>query len=189
MNDSLAPCLLVASPALSDDGFHRTVVLLTESSESGALGFVLNRKTPFLFEEVARELDVPYTPTPERDASIYAGGPVSPERGWILFRDEERFHDDGSVIEVTRGVKLGITVDLLKTFLSPREDRPFKFLLGYAGWGPGQLEAELKEGAWLPLDFRPDLLFETPADRLWDESIRRLGLAPGAFFMVPGGDA
>lgn len=189
MMHSLAPGLLVAAPSMSDEHFERAVVFLTEVGDDGALGFTLNRPTPYRFEEVARELEVTAQPSHLQDAVIYNGGPVSPERGWLLFRDlEDRIQDD-NIIEVTGDIRLGVTVDLLRQFLTAEHDLTFKFLLGYAGWAPGQLEAELAEGAWLPLEFDADFMFSTPPAKLWDAAMARFGLGPGSIMVSTVGKA
>ncbi len=163
--DSLAGRLLVAAPVLQDPNFHRTVVLLVDHDEDGAVGVVLNRPgmQPVgallpAFEELAAPPRV-----------LFGGGPVTPEGVLCVARgavgDEPRFKSfDGD---------LGV--------LGLEDDRPVdgvevvRLFHGYAGWGPGQLESELDEGAWFVLDARPDDAFTDEPDHLWAEVLRRQG--------------
>ncbi|TVQ95270.1 MAG: YqgE/AlgH family protein [Deltaproteobacteria bacterium] len=189
MRERLAPGLLIAAPSMSDPRFRGAVVLLAESGTDGALGFVINRQMDLTLGDVAREVGFQLERDPPEE-QVFSGGPVSPERGWVLFRSSE-FHpdDDGGVLTVHEDIQLGATLDLLREFLSQRDVRSFRFLLGYSGWGPGQLEAELGEGAWLPLEASSDLLFDTPPDEMWEKAIRQLGLEPGTFFVGGAGSA
>lgn len=200
MRDRLAPGLLIAAPNMSDPRFTRAVILLAESSPDGALGFVLNRAMDLTLAEVAREVGFELEHDPP-DGPVFNGGPVSPERGWVLFRapgarvshadteTESEGETDSAIMTVHDDIQLGATLDLLREFLGRQDVRAFRFLLGYSGWGPGQLEAELGSGAWLPLEASSDLLFDVSPDDMWETAIRRLGLQPGGFFMGGGGDA
>lgn len=192
MRDRLAPGLLIAAPNMSDPRFSRAVILLAEASPDGAMGFVLNRTMDLTLAEVAREVGFDLEREPPDDP-VYNGGPVSPERGWLLFRtpgaQESDDDDDGSIMTVHDDIQLGATLDLLREFLGRQDMRAFRFILGYSGWGPGQLEAELGSGAWLPLEASSDLLFDVAPDAMWETAIRRLGLQPGTFLVGSGGTA
>lgn len=189
MRESLAPGLLIAAPNMTDPRFERAVVLLAESSTDGALGFVLNRQMELTLEEVATEVGFEL----ERAApegKVFSGGPVSPERGWVLFRAPDQGPEEiEGILTVHDDIRLGATLDLLREFLTRKDVRSFRFLLGYSGWGPGQLESELGEGSWLPLEASSDLLFDTAPDDMWEKAIRRLGLQPGTFLVGGGGSA
>lgn len=188
MDASLAPGLLVAAPSMSDPRFQKSVILLAEAGEDGALGFVVNRNTPYTFDDLAR--DIEFDMAPEiRGRSVYYGGPVSPERGWILFRepqDQDAAPRD-NVLHVTSEIHLAATLEVLGEFVTRSNASPFKLLLGYAGWAPAQLEDEIREGAWIPMPLTPELLFDTPNDEMWASALRSVGLTPGLFVMGKGG--
>ena len=157
--------LLVASPALLDPNFHRTVVLVVEHGEEGALGLVLNR----ISGEVT-EVGPPLEELIEPGDRIHVGGPV--EAGAVLvvaeFEDRE---DAASVVFGDVGLVPG---DGDFDVLAERTRRARVFA-GYAGWGAGQLDTELAEGSWIVEPAVPDDVFSDAPDRLWSEVLRRKG--------------
>jgi len=187
----LAPGLLIASPGMADPRFAKSVILLAESGEEGSLGFVINKRSPYTFGELAEELGI--EPHAQHvDGPVHYGGPVSPERGWIVFNGDDEVPlglEPGSIVPVGDSLRVSATVEMLGSLLERGPGGPFKLCLGYAGWDAGQLEDELAEGSWLPLDLAPEIIFEVPEDEMWEEAIRRLGLVPGGFFMTGGGGA
>jgi putative transcriptional regulator len=176
---SLAPAFLVAMPQLQDPNFAKSVVLLCEHREEGAMGLVINRCTDTLASAI-----VQLEPPPEQDSRlpVWIGGPVDPSRGWLLLAE-----DLGDGIEVSPGLYLSASRDLLRRVMHSRElaDR-CRFLVGYAGWGPRQLDSELAASAWLTVPIDNSLLFETPSDKMWEVAIRRLGIDPHALALGPG---
>ena len=183
----LAPGLLIAAPTMTDPRFERSVILLAEANDEGALGFVVNRRAPYTFGQLAGEIGIE-TVDALSAGSVHFGGPVSPERGWILFRSErDADTDDDAIIQVGDTFRVSAAVEVLDRLVQRVQPPPFRLFLGYAGWGPHQLQTELSEGAWLPMELDAELVFDTPEDRLWDEAVRKLGLVPGGFFM--GGSA
>lgn len=178
--DSLAPGLLIATPSLRDPAFEQSVILLAAHGEDGSLGFILNRTTDADLARVARDLkldcDLRLARTPVR-----MGGPVSQERGWVLFRHEPA---DDATIEIADDLHVSSALHTLERLLGGSSPHDIRFFIGYAGWGPMQLEAEIRQGSWLPVGLDRDLIFDTPTDRLWDEAMRRTGLVPGEFSMV-----
>lgn len=176
---ALAPTLLVAMPQLQDENFTKTVVLLCEHREEGAMGLVINRQT-----ETRASAIVQLEPPLEHDNGmpVWIGGPVDPARGWLLIGD-----DLGDGIEVSPGLYLSASRDLLRRILqAPDLRHRSRFLVGYAGWGPRQLDGELAASAWLTVPVDKQLLFETPSDELWEVAIRRLGIEPHSLTPGPG---
>jgi putative transcriptional regulator len=155
-------------PQLVDPNFSRTVVLLCKHSDEGAFGLVVNR--PLV--------------TSDCDLDVWAGGPVEPERSWILAGGDE--YETAPAVLVADGLYLSTSPDLLQRLLEPDPPRSARFIVGYSGWGPGQLEAELNASAWLIGEVNRDLIFNTPADRMWEAAIRRLGADPAALQMSRG---
>lgn len=182
---SLAPSLLVAMPQLIDENFTRTVVLLCKHSDEGALGLVVNR--PLMTTgRVTVNLDPPVST--DRELQVWVGGPVEPERTWILVGQEPDADEVLTGIGMRLGERLYLSTspDLLLRLLEPTPPPLARLIVGYAGWGPGQLEAELQASAWLMSDVNRDLVFNTPPERMWEAAIRRLGADPAALQMSRG---
>lgn len=187
---SLAPGLLLAAPRLGDPNFERTVVLLAKHDEGGALGWVLNGKELLPVGTILRNANlVPAGVKLPTDGS-YAlparlGGPVMPGSAWLLYRKSEsgepRFegeHDVGPDYVMTSA---GAAVEAIARGEGPKE---FYLILGYAGWGPEQVEGEIQAGAWLPADLPAtlvDRMGETP-DAFWNHAYASyVGVPPMAF--------
>jgi putative transcriptional regulator len=177
---SLAPALLISMPQLTDPNFARTVVLLCEHGPEGALGLVVNRQAEVPAAE-AVEFEPPIE-TPN-DVPLHLGGPVEPERGWILtaHKPEVEHKDLGG------GLYLAASPSLLReTLESSSLPRRTMVLAGYAGWSAGQLDAELSDSAWLIAPLELDLIFEIPPAASWEMAIRRMGADPAQLQMGHG---
>ncbi len=169
---TIAPTLLLSMPQLDDPNFGRTVVLLCEFASEGAFGLILNRPTEFPAAEVV-QLAPPVVAG--NDLPLWIGGPVEPERGWILL-SETRDHEDAR--EIAPGLFLSASPHVLRRVLESSMPPSARVIAGYAGWGPGQLDQELSESSWLTADVDADFVFNTPAAALWEAAIRRLGIEP-----------
>lgn len=178
--NGLAPALLLSMPQLMDPNFHRAVVLLCEHTADGAFGLVINRPTDTNASEA-----VQLSPPPEHDGglSLWTGGPVEPQRGWILMGEDQ--DELSESILVAPGIYLSTSPLLLRRLIEIAPPRT-RVLTGYAGWGPGQLDAELAASAWLIADIDPLLVFDTAAADMWEAAIRRLGADPGKLQMGQG---
>lgn len=180
---SLAPALLLSMPQLLDPNFAKTVVLLCKHGDEGAFGLVVNR--PLVTTgTVVVQLDPPVST--DRELSLWVGGPVEPERSWILVRGSSEDPESALASQVAEGLYLSTSPYLLRRLLGPEPPGNARLVVGYAGWGPGQLEQELAESSWLLSDVDADLLFQTPADRMWEQAIRRLGADPATLAMSRG---
>jgi len=186
----LAPGFLVASPTLGDPNFAGSLVLMAEHHAEGALGFVVNRPGPVEVTELLGSVDAELRGAAERagrsGGAVLVGGPVQPERLWILFQPG-RLAIDAEAVVVSDGVALGGSRELLRALVSTPEAGPFALLLGYAGWAPMQVEQEVAAGAWVPMPLHADLIFEVPLEKRWEVAVRRLGLDPGEFLVGGGG--
>ena len=183
MGSSLAPSLLLSMPQLIDPNFNRTVVLLCKHNEEGALGLVVNR--PLITTgRVTVNLDPPVST--DRELQVWIGGPVEPQRTWILVGQEPDAHEALSGMRIADKLYLSTSPDLQLRLLEPVPPSLARLIVGYSGWGPGQLEAELQASAWLITDVDRDLVFGTPADLMWETAIRRLGADPAALQMSRG---
>lgn len=170
-------------PQLTDPNFERTVVLLCRHSVDGAFGVVINR--PVLTSgRVAVNLDPPFET--HRAIKVWVGGPVEPQRSWMLVHGTLADDDaDGSMV-ITDRLHLSTSPALLRQTLAPDPPADVRLIVGYSGWGPGQLEAELQASAWLLSDVDPTFVFATDPDRMWEAAIRRLGADPGLLQMSKG---
>lgn len=181
--NSLAPALLVSMPQLLDPNFARAVILLCKHSDEGAFGLVLNR--PLVTSgTVMVHLDPPVTT--DRELDIWIGGPVEPQRSWILVGGELERADVAGAAPIADGVYLSTSPELLRRLLEPEPPQSARLVVGYAGWAPGQLEQELSESSWLLSDVDAELVFNTPADKMWERAIRRLGADPATLTMSRG---
>jgi putative transcriptional regulator len=167
--------LLVAGPSLIDPNFRRTVVLVGEHSEDGALGVVLNRSSESTVGEAVPEL----TALVDGDEAVHVGGPVQPSAIVVL----------ADFVDVERAGSLVLdTVGFLPAEIDPDELgelRRARVFAGYAGWGPGQLEDELEEGSWIVEPAQPDDVFTPDPDALWSEVLRRKGGPYGVLALMP----
>jgi putative transcriptional regulator len=121
------------------------------------------------------------------EGHVLTGGPVAPERLWILYRPGVVPAGDDA-LRVGEGLALGGSRELLEALVLSPGAGPFLLLLGYAGWAPMQVEREVAAGAWIPMPLHDDLVFQVPLEERWQVAVRRLGLEPGGF-MVGGGGA
>jgi putative transcriptional regulator len=164
--ESLRGHLLIASATLLDPNFHRTVVLVTEHTEEGAMGLVLNRPSPVAVADAVPGLEE----FVEEDEVVFRGGPVQPEAAIALAELE----DPEAAQMITFGSIGFIRADGDPAELSGKVRRARVFA-GYAGWGSGQLEAELEEEAWIVELAAPDDVFSSKPDELWSDVLRRKG--------------
>jgi putative transcriptional regulator len=186
----LAPGFLVASPTLGDPNFDGSLVLMAEHHGEGALGFVVNRPGPVSVAEVlgglGEGLAEAAAASGRLEGQVLVGGPVSPERLWIIHRPGPAAGEPEG-ITVGDALAVGGSRELLEALVRHPEAGPFLLLLGYAGWAPMQVEREVAAGAWLPLGLQDDLVFGVPMAVRWETAVRRLGLEPGGFMMGGGG--
>jgi putative transcriptional regulator len=167
--------LLVAMPAMQDPRFARAVICLCAHSGDGAMGIVLNKPLEGLsFEELLKQLNLDPVP-PQRRIRLVSGGPVENGRGFVLHSDD--WETEGS-LKVQPGVALTASVDILKAIAGGGGPREGFLALGYAGWGPGQLENEIQQNAWLSVPADERLLFAAAPDRLWREALAKLHVDP-----------
>jgi putative transcriptional regulator len=186
---SLAPGFLVAMPQLLDPNFRRAVVLLVHHDESGTFGLVLSRASERSAEDLCGALEIPWAGTEE--AMVHWGGPVQPDTGWMLLGDDQfpvpddEGEDEIDGMELLPGVQFAGTLDRLRRVAAAPPAR-LRILLGYAGWAPGQLEAELADGAWLLVPASAEDVFDVPPDLLWAHVLRGLGIDPATLVATQG---
>jgi len=164
---------LIAMPALDDPNFSRTVTYLCDHNEEGAMGLVINRPLDIDVRELFSHLkiddnqhDVGYTP-------IFQGGPVQTERGFVLHRGIGEW--EASIV-VTDDIAVTLSQDIIEAIAHGQGPDEYLITLGYAGWGAGQLEAELAANAWLNGPAEAGIIFDTPIEQRWSASAHHLGI-------------
>ncbi len=160
---------LVAAPSLRDPNFRQTVVLLCEHGTEGALGVVVNRPTAMSVSEA-----LPHVPVLEGQRHVlFSGGPVQPNQVMLLYRLENLPANSHHVFD---GVCLGGDMELVDKILTTESGREaFRAYVGYSGWGPGQLESEMKTGSWITIPADPTVVFEKDPARVWADIVSALG--------------
>jgi putative transcriptional regulator len=169
--ESLRGHLLIAGPRLLDPSFWRTVVLVGEHTEEGALGVVLNRSSETTVDEALPELAL----LAEEMGTVHVGGPVQPSAVVVLADFAEADDAESLVVDSVGFLPAEIEPDMLG------ELRRARVYVGYAGWGPGQLDDELEEGSWIVEPAQPDDVFTNDPEGLWSDVLRRKG---GAFTLL-----
>lgn len=164
----IAPCLLVASPLLLDPNFLHAVVLLIEHDDQGAMGVILNRPLPLTLAKICEESQLIFGGDPE--VTAWRGGPVDPQRGIILVRGGLPSEED-TVLDFTDFVSF--RKDLLESLLVDGT-ATYRLFLGYAGWGPNQLDAEMEQGAWARLPLHPEWILSEDPKGLWQKAIQSM---------------
>lgn len=171
---------LIATPAMRDANFHRTVILICDHDQQGTFGLVLNRSTGIPIEKVFEQLD----PEIAEACSLFFGGPVDQERVFAVRR---------GVPDEVPGDEVGNGMFLPKDLAESVEQicsgdellKQYRFFVGYSGWGAGQLEQELQEQSWITVSGIEDLIFETEPDQLWSQALRSLGGEQTLWSMMP----
>jgi putative transcriptional regulator len=165
--------LLIAMPSLADPNFSRTVTLICEHNEHGALGVVINRPTEVRLGELLDHLELTSDNKDIAETSIYAGGPVQLERGFILHTPLGEWE---STLKIDTQLGLTTSLDILAAVAAGNGPRQTLIALGYAGWGAGQLEQEIVDNAWLTVPNDPKILFELPVEQRWQAAASKLGI-------------
>jgi putative transcriptional regulator len=159
--------------------FNHTLVLLIDHGDEGSFGFIVNRMTELEIEDVFNEVGVAGDVAGRVRAPVMLGGPVSPESGWILY-DAEGVPQlsAGRTIAVGKGIACSASLELLERIARGDGPDTCAMMLGYSGWGQGQLESEMKQGSWIPVDLDYGLIFDTPIENRWEAALATLGIDP-----------
>ena len=176
--------LLIAMPGIGDGRFSHAVILVCSHGPDHAMGLILNKPVPGLnLPQLLDQLDVPseikLPPRPVLD-----GGPVGRDRGFVLHSDD--FMSEESTLEISDGVCMTATREVLHAIASEAPPRHAVLALGYAGWGEGQLEDELSENAWLVADATPVLIYGHDHETKWAMAMDSLGIDPSRLQAAAG---
>jgi len=175
--------LLIAMPSMGDERFQRTVIFMCAHSEQGAMGLVINRLADQIdFRDLLQQLRIE-VPALRQEIQVHSGGPVESGRGFVL-HTTDYFQD--STLKVSEEIGLTATADILKSIANGEGPRHSMLALGYAGWAPGQLDAEIQANGWLHVPSDLQLLFDTDLDAKWANAVRKVGIDPSFLSMDAG---
>lgn len=175
----------MAMPGMVDLNFSQSVTCICEHSPDGAMGLIINRThARITARSIFDELEVEYLPTAE-SIPIHIGGPVHMHELFILHGPPFGWH---GCLMITETIAMSNTRDILKAIAFQKGPASFLLTLGCAGWGPGQLESEVKANAWLTDAVDHQIIFETPDEEIWEKAVKKIGINP-AFLSSTAGHA
>ncbi len=180
--DCLRNHLLIAMPSLNDPIFANSITYICDHSADGAMGLVINRAMEIQLADVFEQMELVYEPEMGR-RPILSGGPVSQQRGFVLHPTEGSWQ---STIAIAPEISLTASRDIIDAMASGKGPNKAQFVLGYAGWGAGQLEQELKENSWLTVPADSEIVFDTPIEQRWHTAASRLGIDLHLLHSAPG---
>ena len=165
---------LVSMPDLKDGIFDSSLVLICEHGETGAMGFIVNKPTEFSVHEIFEQLGLDTADTLDREVSVMTGGPVEPQRGFLL--SNHPITDD--VVEILDGLYLASSPDVLPLAVQALNQGDAIFILGYSGWSQGQLESEMAANTWINVPWDSDVIFQIPTSDRQRAALAQLGIDP-----------
>lgn len=165
--------MLIAMPAMADPNFSRSVTLLCQHNEEGAIGITINRQSDFTLGELLFQLSIPCENQEISSMMVLEGGPVSPDHGFVLHTPVEGFD---SSIQINDDIMVTTSRDVLSAIAAGKGPQHFLVALGYAGWGDGQLESEMRQNAWLSVPADKDIVFESALQNRWENAVGKLGI-------------
>jgi len=170
---SLTNQLLIAMPGMPDPNFSTTVTLICEHNDEGALGIVINRPLDFKLGGLFEQLDVEDADPTAAERPVLMGGPVGPERGFVLHNPAGQFENS---LAVSSDIHLTLSRDIIDAMAKGSGPGKTLVALGYAGWEPGQLEYEMLANSWLNVPASPDIVFDTPFSERWMSAAKTIGI-------------
>ncbi len=165
--------LLIAMPSMLDPNFERSVTLLCQHSEEGAIGITINRLSRFSLGEIFAQLDIPCADEQLSTRAVLEGGPVSVDRGFVVHTPMEGYE---SSLQLNDDIMVTTSRDILAAIAEGNGPERFVVALGYAGWGDGQLESEMRENAWLSAPLDTAIVFDLPLRDRWQRAVAQLGV-------------
>jgi putative transcriptional regulator len=164
---------LIAMPGMVDPFFAKTVTFLCQHSAEGALGIIVNRPSDLTLGDIMQQMNIEVHERGVGNQPVYFGGPVQPERGFVLHEARGRWD---STLQVSDGIALTTSRDILEAIGQGMGPRKILVALGYAGWGKGQLEREMVENSWLNAPADKSILFEYPSSQRWKAAAESMGV-------------
>ncbi|MEM6940303.1 MAG: YqgE/AlgH family protein [Pseudomonadota bacterium] len=167
--------LLIAMPGMSDPRFTQSVVFMSSHSEEGAMGLIVNKPASGVsLDDVLDQLSVENAASHE--LGVHMGGPVETGRGFVLHSDE--YESNMATLKIDGGFALTATLDILEDMVRQKGPRKALLLLGYSGWGPGQLEEEIAQNGWLTAEATLNLVFDIADREKWIAALKSLNIDP-----------
>ncbi len=180
---SLAGHLLVAMPNMVDPNFEHSVTYICEHSAQGALGITINRPLDMELGDVLEQLSLHSAASEMLSQPVLRGGPVHSERGFVL---HETDHNWEGTTDVGHSIFVTTSRDILTDLAEGNGPKRLLMALGYAGWGAGQLEEEIRQNAWLTVPASRELVFATPVEQRWRAAAQSIGIEPSSLMLNPG---
>jgi putative transcriptional regulator len=175
--------LLIAMPNMGDERFQRTVIFMCAHSAQGAMGLVVNKLADQIdFKDLLEQLQIE-VPDYKQEIQVHSGGPVESGRGFVLHTTD---YFQESTLQVSEEIGLTATADILKSIAGGEGPTHCLLALGYAGWAPGQLDAEIQANGWLHVPSDLDLVFGEGLDSKWDRAVQKVGIDPSFLSMEAG---
>lgn len=165
--------MLIAMPGMVDENFAGSVTLLCQHNDAGAIGITINRLSNFSLGEILSQLQIECSDEAICGRPVLEGGPVAPDRGFVLHSPREGYE---SSMAVGKDIMVTTSRDVLAEIAKGEGPEKFVVALGYAGWGGGQLEGEMRANAWLSVAAHTDIVFDLPLPSRFDEALDRLGI-------------
>ena len=165
--------MLVAMPGMADPNFARSVTLLCQHTSEGAIGITINRESDFLLGDIFDQLDLACEDERLRGQLVLDGGPVHRDRGFVLHTPREDFE---SSLGLGNDIMVTTSRDVLESIAAGKGPEQFLVALGYAGWGDGQLEDEMRQNAWLSVPADRAIIFDAPLADRWNRAVANLGV-------------
>jgi putative transcriptional regulator len=180
--NSLKGQMLIAMPGMNDPRFSKSLIYMCAHSEDGAMGIVVNKPAPGItFAELLRQVEILPEGAPAGAAlnvQVHFGGPVEMGRGFVLHSTD--YFSNEATMPIDDGIGLTATLEVLRAIAEGRGPSDYLLALGYAGWSPGQLEAEIRANGWLNCEADPALVFARDLDEKYKAAFARLGIEPGS---------
>lgn len=193
---SLENQFLIAMPSLADEYFNKTVTYICEHNDEGAMGLIINMPVNITLHDLLKQIEendseqegkkeaaveAENSSTAEENISldhsleqlVLSGGPISQNRGFVLHRTQSGWK---SSLALSDDIMITTSKDILLSLGTKDAPEQYMVTLGYAGWGPGQLETELQANSWLTIDADSDILFNTPIEQRWQKATEKLGI-------------
>jgi len=169
--------LIIAMPTMSDPRFKRSVVCICAHNEDGAIGIIINKIIESLsFAKIIKQLRLKKNKVKsDYSEPIYFGGPVETERGFIL-HTADYFSENSTSINTQ--ISMTASTEILQALIDGNGPNKSIIALGYAGWGPGQLDTEIQSNAWLSVQSDPELIFSDKTSEKWDMALEKIGVDP-----------
>ena len=172
-DNSLTNHFIIAMPGLMDENFNQAVTFICEHDDNGTFGIIINRESEISLDDVMQQMKIPYHPDKANLEPVFTGGPVQANRGFVLHRPIGNWE---SSLIVNDSVALTTSRDILEAIADNKGPDDNIITLGYAGWGPGQLEQEMADNTWLSCPADEQIIFNTPVEKRWQAAANLIGV-------------